>query len=289
MKVNESILREIIIFVAISVFFFLNEPTIIQAQPSPYNPLNFTQTLNLSRGKLFPLFQESLYLNNRESCDLVIREFGWHKNSCNSIENIVFGHLPEIDTLIIDKPNSDGYVKFDDWDEDTVKDEIDSIWKDLVSSSKEQSRILGYNIIPIKWIVFPKIEKQHSYMYYAYLIDWDGEPTVNVKATKFDRRGYVAFSIVPTREDFTEAGLTHIVEATLDSYQPNNEESYSEFRSGEKIAEYGALGVLATLMGVKYGKAVATGLVAVGIILIKKLWFLFLLPFIYVGKLIFRK
>lgn len=281
--------RENIVFVAISVLFFLNEPAIIQAQTNPYNPINFTQTLNLSRGNLLPLSPESLYLSSKESCDLVVREFGWQKDSCSSIENIVFGHLPEIDTLILDKPNSDGYVKFDDWDEDTVKGEIDSIWESLISSSKEQSKILGYDITPIKWIVFPKLEKRHSYMYYAYLLDWDGEPTVNIKATKFDRRGYVAFSIVPTREDFTEEGLTRIVETTLDSYQPNNEESYGEFRSGEKIAGYGALGVLATLMGVKYGKAVATGLFAVGLILLKKLWFLLLLPFIYVGKLIFRK
>ena len=39
--------------------------------------------------------------------------------------------------------------------------------------------------------------------------------------------------------------------------------AYTSFESGDKVAAYGGLGILAAVLGVKYGKAAAAGLVAV--------------------------
>ena len=47
----------------------------------------------------------------------------------------------------------------------------------------------------------------------------------------------------------------------------------------------GAVGVLAALVGVKYGKAAATGLIAVALLFLKKAWFLLLIPLVFLKKL----
>lgn len=286
--VKNKAFRDNIIFLMASVIAFSVEPAIVRAQTDPYSPINFTQPLSLLRGSLSPISPNSVYLSHDDSCALVQKEFGWEKESCNFIENIVFGHLPGIDTLIIEKPNSEGYVKFDDWDNDNSKDEINEIWNEVVEGSKEQSTVLGYDVTPVKWAVYPKLDKKKSYMYYAILINWNGELVINAKATLFDRAGYVPFKIVPGKEDISEAELTRIVETTLQSYSPRQEQSYLDFKDGDKVAAAGALGVLATLVGVKYGKTIATGLVAMGLILAKKLWFLIFVPFVFLKNLIFR-
>jgi len=284
---KNKVLQDNIIFILASLIAFSVEPTIVRAQTNPYTPVNFTQPLKLSRGSLFPKSQNSIYLSHNDSCSFIQREFGWEKDNCYLIENIVFGHLTGIDTLIIEKPNSEGYVKFDDWDRENSKDEITAIWNEMVEGSKEQSKVLGYDVTPVKWVVYPNLDKKKSYMYYAILINWNGELVINAKATLFDRTGYVAFRIVPDKEDISEAELTRIVETMLRSYYPNNEQSYFDFQDGDKVAAAGALGVLATLIGVKYGKSIATGLVAMALVLAKKLWFLILLPVIFLKNLIF--
>ena len=46
--------------------------------------------------------------------------------------------------------------------------------------------------------------------------------------------------------------------------------------------------MLATVLGVKYGKAASAGLLAVVLILLKKAWFIVLLPFVALGGLFKR-
>ena len=95
-------------------------------------------------------------------------------------------------------------------------------------------------------------------MYYATDIGWDGDLSINVKAVVFDRRGFVTFSLVPIDLNMDESQMLTTINAVLDKYQPKSEEGYSSFVSGDKVAVVGAVGVLATLAGVKYGKGAAT-------------------------------
>jgi len=70
-----------------------------------------------------------------------------------------------------------------------------------------------------------------------------------------------------------------IVDEVTSSYSPSYKQSYFDFKSGDKVAAVGALGVLAGVLGVKYGKAVATGLFALAAVFLKKFWFLiFIVP-----------
>jgi hypothetical protein len=287
--IKNQYIRENLIFILISFVVILHEPAIVSAAGNPYNPVNFTESLNLSRGNLSPVSEDSFYLSHEDSCSFVVKEFAWEPESCGAIENLFARLVPGSDTTIVQKPNTDGFVKFDDWDKSNSKDEIQNIWDEMVKGSIDQSKKLGITINPIKWVVYPHLDKQSNFMYYAVLMQWGDSNVINVKATLFDRYGYVAFIIVPDSTDYNEAKLTQIVENTLNTYTSSSKQSYSEFTSGDKIAAAGALGVLATLVGVKYGKAIASGFIAMLLIFAKKLWFIVFLPLIWLWNKIFKK
>ena len=83
--------------------------------------------------------------------------------------------------------------------------------------------------------------------------------------------------------------MKDIVAAATAAYVPKLGDSYAEFTSGDRVAGYGAVGVLATMLGVKYGKAATAGLIAAALLFLKKAWFLLLLPLFWLKNLFRRK
>jgi uncharacterized membrane-anchored protein len=279
--------RENIVFILISLAAFISEPAIVQAQESPYNPVNFTEPLSLSRGKIFPVSPGSLYLDEEDRCTLLIEEWGW--SSCQGIDAMIFGLAPGIDNIMVETPVSDGYVKFDDWDDGDRQKEIEAIWSDYAEGARQQGAALGQRIEPVRWYVYPTLNKEKSYLYYAILLDWDGEMVINAKASLFDRQGYVPISVTPVSTNLSETELQELVEVSLSAYRANSQQSYFDFQDGDKVAAVGAMGVLASLVGVKYGKAAAGGILALALVFLKKAWFVLLIPLVFLKNLIFGK
>ena len=77
--------------------------------------------------------------------------------------------------------------------------------------------------------------------------------------------------------------------SALEIYKPNQSNSYDDYVKGDKVSEYGIFGVLAALAGIKWGKAVATGIIATFLIFAKKFWWIVLLPFYFIIRKIFKK
>ena len=279
--------KDNVIFILVATAAFLTEPTIANAQTDPYNPVNFSEPLSLYRGKISPISPDSLYFDDEDRCNILMNEWGWA--SCDGIEAMIIGLAPGIDTVMVETPNSEGFVKLDDWEGADRQDEIDAIWNDFVEGSKEQGKALGESIVPVRWYVYPTLNKEKSYLYYAILIDWEGEKVINAKASLFDRQGYIPLRIIPDSSDLSEAELQRLVEISLNAYQPETQQAYFDFQDGDKVAAVGAIGVLAALVGVKYGKAAATGIIAIALLFLKKAWFVLLLPLIFLKNLIFKK
>lgn len=279
--------RDNIGFVLISSVVFLSEPAIVQGQENPYSPVNFTEPLSLSRGKISPASPEAIYLEKEDRCNLLLNEWGW--SSCEGVDAMIFGFAPGIDNVMIETPVSDGFVKFDDWDSGDRKEEIDAIWNDFAEGARQQGEALGQRIEPLRWYVYPTLNKEKSYLYYAILLDWDGEQVINAKASLFDRKGYIPVAITPESTTLSEAELQELVEISLSAYNPAEQQSYFDFQDGDKVAAVGAVGVLASLVGVKYGKAATAGILAVLLVILKKAWFVLLLPLVFLKKLFSRK
>jgi uncharacterized membrane-anchored protein len=284
--------RENLIFIVIAHMCWLMEPALVFAQEGNYHPENFIEPVNVVRGKLFPAGldgTDGVYLNHGETCTYVQKEFGWQADDCPHIEVLLGTPTPIIDSLLVYKPISDGYVSLDDWEGDNVSEQVDEITQSYKSSIVEQSKALGRKIEFGGWRLYPTVDKTKNIMYYASTSIWDGEPSLNVTVSIFDRSGYIKMAVVPLDAATDTDGIRKVVLQAVDLYKPNLGSSYAEFTSGDKVAAYGAVGVFATLLGVKYGKAAAAGFMAIALVLLKKAWFLLLLPFMLLGKLFSSK
>ena len=103
-----------------------------------------------------------------------------------------------------------------------------------------------------------------------------------------DRYGFIEMEVLPSADNLGAQQIAAVIDTVISAYTPKAQASYSNFQSGDKVAAYGGLGVLATVLGVKYGKAASAGLIAVVLILLKKAWFIVLLPFVALGGLFKR-
>lgn len=271
---------------AITFGLFLSVQVIAQETPTQeprYTTQQFEEALKYGRGSFYPLYEQASYLSKELSCSLVKAEWGW--NTCDGLEFLVVTPSPSVDTVVLETPNSDGYVSYTDWDSSDRDEEIDTIWSQLVANTEAQSEVLGVKITAEKWLVYPTLDKKNNYLYYATLLNWDGQPTVNVKASLFDRRGYASFNLIPMNAASSPEQLKAMIDETLEAYKPNVTESYASFVQGDKVAEHGTLGVLAALVGVKYGKTALLALLP----FLKKFWFVFLLPFVFLKDRIFGR
>jgi uncharacterized membrane-anchored protein len=276
--------KENLIFILVAHVCFLAEPAL--AQEAEYHPLDFVQELSVARGKITPIGQGGKYLDKTETCNFVKKEFGW--SDCKGIDQMIFFLAPDIDNAMFEQPISDGYVTLDDWKSGDLTTEIEAIEQSYKESLLEQGKRLNENIIFDGWLLYPTLDEQKKILYYANIVNWNGDRVINVTASVFDRYGYVPIKIVPADNNLSSESVKSIVDEAISAYRPGTGSTYAEFSSGDKVAGYGALGVLATLLGVKYGKAAVTGLIAVALVFAKKLWFLIFLPLLWIGRLFSR-
>ena len=256
-------------------------PSIAQSQE--YDWQQFNDKLPLTRGTFHTGGQYSLWLPQNDYCMLVKTEWGW--DSCAGIDAFIVNPTASVDTLIVGKPDNSGYVKFDDWKSSDKDESIKQIEDELRKSVKQQAEKSSANIQFLGWHTYPKLNEENKFLYYATKLNWDGETQLNVKASVFDRRGYVEFNFVPIETNVSSPAIERMIAETLGLYKPDLNETYASFTAGDKVSEVGVLGVLATLAGVKWGKVAATGLVAVFLAFAKKGWFLLLLPLLFLRRI----
>lgn len=279
-----SFLREQVIFFTVAFVSFSAEPAVLSAQE--VNPVPFSKPLSVSRGSVTPDSKEAVYLNQSDTCAYAMEFWGW--SDCGEAEVMIWDQLPGVDTTLISQPNNEGYVSFDDWESDEKTEVIAEIERSQRIGLAAQAEALGIDIRFAGWSVHPTLNREKQMMYYATDMIWEGERTININATVFDRRGYVEFMIVPMATEISAAETEAMITKVLGHYEPAPGQEYSAFTSGDKVAAVGAVGVLAALAGVQYGKTALAGLLGVVVLILKKAWFLILLPFIWLKNLFTR-
>lgn len=274
----KTVLKELVIMTFISFLPYVAIPAIAQAQVN-FDPLPASGGVNLQAGSFTPPNSEAFTLPKGQVCTLVTEEWGWE--DCVGIDRMVFVSTPETDNLMIMTPNRDGYVEMDDWTEEDAAEMIRQIEASLKKSAISQSERTGDDIEFRGWRVRPTLDRQNHFLYYATDWSFNGDITTNIKATVFDRRGYIVMAMVPLDSALNSAGVNNLIRANLQGYSPSLGESYSSFVTGDKVAAVGALGVLGTLVGVKYGKAIAGGALVFLLALAKK--FFIVIPLVVLG------
>jgi len=255
---------------------------------------DFDDEMYLTRGTYSPLNDwASWHVNEDAACTFTVNFWGWTRETCEIIDAMILLPSPGIDTLLIEKAYSDGYVKYDDWDSSDRNKYIEKLWKDLQESTNIQNVNLVNKLELIRWIVPPELNKEKNYIYYVYLLkDEYSEVAVTVSAL-LDREGYIKFSMLPIdgslNKDSNPNEFRKSIEAVLDLYTPYKSNSYEDYAIGDKVSEYGVFGVFAALAGLKWGKVLVTGFLATLLIFIKKFSFLIFIPFLLVANKFFKK
>lgn len=285
----QSIKATLYYYLTVTVVAFLpyvGQPTILHATTGNETTHFFTAPETLSRGSIHPMSQEAQVIAKADYCEWVVKDWGWE--DCNGIDKFIVSAMPGVDILLIETPNTDGYISLSDWKEES-KTAINSITESLISGTKIQSQKSGSPIEFIGWRAYPDLIQEKKVLYYATELEWSGERVINIKASIFDRKGYITARIVPTNSTINSSEIKEIVIRIADKYYPKQEESYHSFINGDKVASYGAVGVLATMVGVKYSKGILSTILAFALVFLKKAGFILLLPLVMIKKIFQRK
>lgn len=165
-----------------------------------------------------------------------------------------------------------GYVKDDEKD----KLDADEILKQLQEGQKaanEELTRLGHSTLNVLgWHTPPFYNKETNNLEWAIrLSSSDGGQVLNYKTKLLGRKGVMDVVLVCSEEQL--ASVIPQYQSLIAGYAYKKEESYAAFTKGDKIAEYGLVGLIAgggLLVAAKSGllaklwKPIAIGLVAIG-------------------------
>ena len=186
--------------------------------------------------------------------------------------------------MLFIETNDDGYVNIEDWNNvDTDR------WIKILNENaqEELEKNEGKDIdlaTKFTWVKKPKLDRKKNMVFYAYEVLWnDGVTSLESRTLILGKNGYSSLVFTTTDEETPYSQLANKFSNKAETFKFNEGSTYSEYKTGDKIAAVGIGALLATTLGVK---ALSPGLLATLGKLLAKFWFILLLPFIFIGKLI---
>lgn len=163
-------------------------------------------------------------------------------------------------------------------DEDAASMDYDALLKDMQASAEEESQArvkAGYEPIAlIGWATKPYYDAQNHKLYWAKELKFgdSNDHTLNYNVRALGREGVLVMNFIAEMPQLAE--IENARDEVLGMVNFNSGHTYSEFNPDiDTVAAYGIGGLIA-------GKVLAkAGVLAAGLVLLKKFWFVLLLPF----------
>ncbi|MDJ0943023.1 MAG: DUF2167 domain-containing protein [Kiloniellales bacterium] len=179
-----------------------------------------------------------------------------------------------------------GFLEDEDW-KDVAPD---SLLQEIIDGTRDSNPIRAENGYPtlevLGWAEEPHYNARNNTVYWATrLRDSEGIEAINAIALKLGRHGYSRLTWTGDPEQFQNAKMA--LGPALTSYDYQEGARYADFRAGDAVAAVG-LGALAVGMMTGNKKAWGAGILAGALVLLKKFWYLLLLPFLALGRLFKR-
>lgn len=172
-----------------------------------------------------------------------------------------------------------GYVKTDDWTDVDPDKFIKDIKENYKASNTTREQNGQPTITNVTWKKKPYLDGVYNSVYFALNVTWSNNTsTVEGKAIILGREGYTTASYVGGDRGYDENMLLNLSKM----HKFNATKEYKDWKAGDKVAAAGIGALLATTLGVK---ALKPGIIAAGLLLLKKFWFIIFLPFIWLGNL----
>ena len=249
----------------------------------------FARALRLGNGTLAPAGPGASYLDAGPACAYVQAEWGWRGEDCARIDRIVFDYLPSVANILVFRPNADGHVRFDDWQDANRDRAIESIWQETAHGLRARGHAAGMTVQPGRWRIYPTLDAAQARLSYAIQFRRDDSAVLYVRVTQFDRGGYVSFLVTPSRPDMTDRELQNMIDDVLAFYRPYPRQGYADFRDGDARSVVGPVGVLASLMGVQHAESAIAVAVADALRQAREFWYLSFLSIALFAWRIFRR
>jgi uncharacterized membrane-anchored protein len=165
-----------------------------------------------------------------------------------------------------------GYVKEDDKDKLDADEILKQLQEGQKAANKELTSMGRPTLTVLGWHTPPNYNSETKNLEWAIrLSSSDGEQILNYNTKLLGRRGVMNVILVCDEEQLASVIPHH--QALLKGFAYKKDESYAAFTKGDKIAEFGLVGLIAgggLLVAAKSGllaklwKPIAIGLVAIG-------------------------
>ncbi len=181
------------------------------------------------------------------------------------------------DTLVFYQKVADGYVRLDDWDEV----DADAMLKEVSANTEAaNARRKGAGISAIHvmgWLEKPHLDRATNTVRWAFEANDERDGSlVNSIALVLGRDGFEKLTWIGPKSAVND-GLLNVARNSFAFPAGGN---YADFKSGDKVAEYGVAGLVAAVLGVK--AAVKFGLLAAAVLFAKKLGVFLLIPVVMI-------
>ena len=192
-----------------------------------------------------------------------------------------FHPLGDVSWAVTIESASDGYVKDDEFD----SMDFNSVLKDMKEGSKAASKervAAGYGKMELAdWATAPHYDKSQHKLFWAKKYDVDGpEQSLNYDIRVLGRAGHLELSLISEMSQFKE--IESQVPTILSMVDFTDGNRYADYRSGDKVAEYG---IAALITG---GVLAKTGLLKGLLLFLAKGWKLVLVGVVGIGAFIKR-
>lgn len=151
--------------------------------------------------------------------------------------------------------NETGYIK----DDEKSSLDADAMLKSIRSGterSNEERRSRGWSTINVVgWYQAPKYNDRTNNLEWATRLESDGKPLLNYNTRLLGRRGVMRVTLVADPSKMTE--IMPDFNRLMAGFSYSEGEKYAEFKSGDKVAEYG---LAALVVGGASAVAVKSGL-----------------------------
>lgn len=159
--------------------------------------------------------------------------------------------------------HDEGYVTDTQWN-DVDSDKLLEQYRDATERSNKDRVANGRNALHvIGWLQKPEYDQATHTVSFALELSNGKANSANVKALHLGREGYASITWAGSMSVFQNSGNPPALLSTvLASYKFDQGHSYDDFKQGDKVAAYGIAGLVATALGVKFGKGLLAALLA---------------------------
>ena len=185
--------------------------------------------------------------------------------------------------FVVFRFDDSGYVKDDDKDKLNADEMLKAFKEGTERSNKEREKMGAPAIHITGWEQPPRYNEQTHNLEWAIKGESEGEPLVNWNTRLLGRRGVMEVKLVvdPTKLEETMPTYAKL----LADFSYKSGENYAEFKSGDKVAQYG---LAALVLGGAAVGAAKLGLFASLALFLKKGWKLVVAAVVAVGAWIKR-